>query len=335
MRVEFNVSAPSSEEDCKRLLAITARAMEEMGLPFESVEEVIVATSDTFGDIVARFDKSRKYTNSRGLVAAGKVFTHRPAEKRMTHSILLQHSVVDGFFKSPLTHGKNYHDWPARDQMNLYVLYHELGHCVDHERRPEDKDDGTFRTETGERAIDSTLASLCAYQHSMLLSELAACVHSGLAFTEKIGALDCGMNDTFVQTQLNEMRRMTVEQPAELDRIRHEAAGLFWFILIQQAKHTGSRLGNPELPKTAPGQLWKIAAASGVVSSILETADGAMEQAWADYPNFKSEFRDTLSGCFVRLAEHCGYRFQKLGRDGVWWDTLTQLRTGLQLQAAS
>ncbi len=333
MRVEFNATAPSSEEDCQRLLAMTARAMEEMGLPFESVEEVVVATPDTFGNIVARFDKSRRYTNSRGLVAAGKMFTHRPADKRMTHSILLQYSVVDGFFKSPLAHGKNYHDWPEEDQRNLYVLYHELGHCLDHERRAEDKDDGTFRTETGERAIDSTLASLCAYNHSMLLSELAACAHSGFAFTDGIGALDCAMNDTFVQTHLDEVRRLTVEQPAELDLIRHEASGLFWFILLQQAKHTGSRLGNAALPRANPAQLWKIAAASEAVASILEQADAAIEKAWAGYPDFTPEFRSSMSDFFVRLGEHFGYRFTKNGRDGIWWDAWTQLRAVLQGQA--
>lgn len=332
MRVEFNVTAPSSEDDCKLLLVVTARAMEEMGLPFESVEEVIVATPETFGDIVARFDKSRKYTNSRGLVAAGKMFTHRPTDKRMTHSILLQHSVVDGVFKSPLVHGKNYHTWPAEDQRNLYVLYHELGHCLDHERRPEDKDDGTFRTETGDRAIDSTLASLCALNHSMLLSELAACAHSGFVFTEGIGALDCAMNDTFVQKQVNEVRRLTLESPTELDLIRHETSGLFWFILLQQAKHMGSRLGNPELPRLPPAQLWKIAAASETVASILEIADAAIEKAWAGYPNFNPEFRDTMSECFLRLGEHYGYRFEKNGRGGIWWDAWTQLRAALPLQ---
>lgn len=304
--------------------------MEEMGLPFESVEQVIVATPDTFGDIVERFDKSRRYTNTRGLVAAGKVFTHRPADRRMTHSILLQYSVVDGFFKSPLAHGKNFHDWPAEDQRNLYVLYHELGHCLDHERRPEDKDDGTFRTETGERAVDSTLANLCAYNHSMLLSELAACAHSGFAFTEGVAALDCAMNDTFVHAQLAEVRRLTVEKPAELDLIRHEASGLFWFILNQQAKHTGSRLGNADLPRASPARLWKIAAASETVAAILETADTAMEKAWNGYPNFKPDFRDSMAECFARLGEHYGYRFTKNGRDGIWWDAWTQLRAPLE-----
>ena len=45
---------------------------------------------------------------------------------------------------------------------------------------------------------------------------------------------------------------LSVEKPAEFDLIRHEASGLFWFILLQQAKHTGSRLGNADLPRAAP-----------------------------------------------------------------------------------
>jgi hypothetical protein len=101
VKIEFNVTnVAASQADCERLGAVVARTATDLSVPLESIEEVIVATEDKFADIVGRFDPSKKYTNSRGLLAAGKMFTHRPAGKEITHSILLQHSVVDGFFGS-------------------------------------------------------------------------------------------------------------------------------------------------------------------------------------------------------------------------------------------
>ncbi|MDO8544408.1 MAG: hypothetical protein Q7S40_28545 [Opitutaceae bacterium] len=323
----------SSQEDCHRLAAIVSKAAEATGVPFESIEEVIVATPETFGDIVGRFDKSRKYTNSRGIVAAGKLYTHRPANKRMTHSILLQHSVVAGFFRAMDSAHPTIDDWPPEDQRNLYVLFHELGHCLDHERRSEDTDDGTFRTGSGERAIEPTFRGMCAYYHSILLSELAACVFSGFMFTAAARVLDCRMNDTFVRTQLVKLKGMTTETPGELEAIRAEAAGLCWFILMQQAKEAGSRLGNPQLPSAPPTELWQIARVSDRVAAILEKADEAIRAAWSSYPVFPASFRDQLSDCFVELGEFLGYSFQKNGMDGVWWRYFAQMGALLALEA--
>lgn len=321
MEIELKLSGVTATKDDARAIAeIVRNAANTVGVPLDSIREVVVATEDQFGEVVGRFDPTKRYTNSRGLVAAGKVFTHRAANP-MTHSILLQHSVAHGFLNAPKEHGKDYHAWPGEAQRNLYVLYHELGHCRDHMERSLDLDDGTFRDEAGRRVVDSTYANICKCHHSILLDELVACANSGMAFTEKTRLLDCRMNNEFVETQLEIVCDMTFETSPDLNKIREEAIGLLWFILKQQAKHTGSWLGNASLSDAAPEDLWTLAKSAKPVADALRKADSAMQSAWETYPNFTSEFRNEMTCCVDALAQYCGFEFTRNERNGVWWDS--------------
>jgi hypothetical protein len=328
MRIEFNVSdVSSSEEDCRLLGVIVGRVAEQVGVAFESIEEVIVATPDRFGDVVARFDPSRKYTNSRGLLAVGKTIVHRKPNSPTSNTIFLQYSVVSWVFDSPKQFGRDFQAWPAEAQRNYYVLFHELGHCLDHANRPEPEDDGTYRTDDGLRAVCEGLKNFCTYNHSMLLSELAACFFSGIAYTDGVRALDCEMNNNFVREQLNGLQRRTNESLPNMGEIRWEAMGLFWFVLFQQAKLTGAKLKNPDLSPKPITELWEMAAALPEIAKVLTLAESEMETAWKAYPEFEPGFRDTLSAYFEKIAGLCGYRFQdQTGRDGVWWDRWLQQR---------
>ena len=63
------------------------------------------------------------------------------------------------------------------------------------------------------------------------------------------------MNNEFVERQLREVYRLTVDEPAELHKIQFESVGLFWYILIQHAKQVGARIGNKVLPIRSPRDL--------------------------------------------------------------------------------
>jgi hypothetical protein len=132
------------------------------------------------------------------------------------------------------------------------------------------------------------------------------------------------MNDSFVFNQLTELKRKTVETPENLGEIRFEAVGLFWFILMQQAKHQGGKIGGADLSQAGPKELWRIAASCPIVAEELAKADNAIEEAWREYPIFQREFRELLAQCCIRIAASCGYCFQRGGLDGVWWNAQRQ-----------
>ena len=50
-----------------------------------------------------------------------------------------------------------------------------------------------------------------------------------------------------------------------------------------------------------------------------------MIEAWVNYPVFPAGFRDGLSDCFHAMAAVNSFRFRDhTGRDGVWWNLLSQ-----------
>jgi len=327
MKVEFCVSddAVASEEDCRILAVVTGHLAQQVGVDFDAIDEVLVATPDRFRELVVRFDPTGSYTNARGLVAAGKTIAHRKPGLAVTNSILLQYGVAREILDAPVKLGKNYDSWPAEQQRCHYVLFHELGHCLDHARRTEPTDDGTFRDAAGRRSVNRRLKEMCRYNYTMLLSELAACAHAGFAYTDGIRQLDCQMNDEFMTRQLSDVLRMTVETPHAIEQILDEAMGLSWFILFQHAKFSGAMIGNSELPRRSAADLWEIARAVPQIAAIIDRVDHAMEKAWPDYPEFSDGLEQELSKAVVEIACICGYRFQDAnGRDGIWWDRPTQ-----------
>ena len=168
----------------------------------------------------------------------------------------------------------------------------------------------------------------------MLLGELTACAHAAHAYTDGVRALDCEMNNQFMRAQIADLMRRTIETPQALGDIRAEGIGLFWFVLFQQAKFTGAKVGNPDLPSKPAAELWEIGAAMPEITEILASAEAAMEAAWSGYPVFESSLRETLSSCFADMAAVCGYRFQDTtGRDGIWWDRPLQLNMLGRLEA--
>lgn len=336
MRIEFNVSGVvSTKSDCARLADIMFQVAEGLKLPAPVIEEVIVATPDTFGDVVGRFDPTKTYTNSRGLVAAGKVFRHRSSEKPVKCSIILLHDVVAGILHA-LDSGVRFEEWPGEAQRCLYVLFHEVGHCLDHQERPDDPEDGTFRLETGQRMVRHDINSLCAYHLSILVPEFCACVPAGVMYPDSVRALDVQMNDDALASQLEELMRRTMALDRDLNSIRFEAAAIFWFALVQHAKHAGSRIGRRGKGNWQPTALWRLARFSEEVNEIFAQTDRLLDGAWESYPVLGPSFKDGMNDCFLRLAAHCGYKFNDLfGNDGIWWDEPLQLRAVMGAKAES
>lgn len=327
MRVEFHVSGVSAtEQDCYRLADIMDQVARGLKVSTDGIEEVIIATSDTFGDVVGRFDASKKYTNGRGLVTAGKIFPHRSPGSPVKHSILLLHDVVARVFQA-LDSGVDFDDWTGDEQRCLYVLFHELGHCIDDQKRSEVTDDGTYRSETGRRMLKHDLESLWAYHRSTLLSEFYACVHSGIMYTGKVRDLDVDMNNGVMAAQLEELMEKTKMPSVDLSEIRYEAAAIFWFMLTQHAKLAGSRISRGGYDDLPPSKLWRLAHASEEMEGILVEVDRHFDALWQAYPTLESTFADDMTDCFLRLAAYCGYKFSDLsGNDGIWWDSPRQLR---------
>ena len=324
MRIEL-IGTDLTEADANRLGGVIGLIEKQMGMPEDAVREVIFASDEKFGEVVLRFDPTGTYTNARGLVAAGKTFAHREPGKPTTTSVLLRHGCATHLLKALDSTAGKIDEWPTEQQMALYILAHELGHCLDHTRREASPDDGTYRNEQGQRVLGHSVADLCTYYYSMLVSELSACVFSSPYYTEALRKDECRMNNDFVFRQLETLRNLTRDSSDDLNKIQGEAGGLFWFVLMQQAKQSAVRIGNGVMENRTATELWEFAQSSESVAEALVRADGAIVAAWESYPAFGPELKEQLTGAFHEMAAVHSFRFHDAaGRDGIWWNTLFQ-----------
>lgn len=296
------------------------------------VEDVIVVEQPLFGDAVGRFDKSRIYTNDRGLVAVGKCFAHLCDGHVRSSSIILSTSLVGGVMQALQEHGSDTAKWRAEDRRNLYAIYHEFGHCMDHVQRPKTTPDYTSRNEEG-RFLPPTVPAICAFHFETLVPELMACAFSGIGYHESLFALDSEMNDQTVVRGLDALACMTRESELDMNRLFFEAAALFWFVLIQHAKFVGSMLGNSSLSPRTSGELWRIARLFPEVAHTLDRAESVFREAWSCYPELPEHFLPEVTSCFHAISNAFGYSLEvRSGNSGIWWNAIKQSLAGMRLQ---
>ncbi|HEY4299974.1 MAG TPA: hypothetical protein VGM73_03805 [Candidatus Didemnitutus sp.] len=328
MKVEFLINYDIDMTPAKEKFAvILADLAQQIGTKPEWIDRVVVADSERFAEALASFGGTRKYTNTHGLLAVAKTI-RMPNTNPVQTSIVFNTSVVGIVMDAAIKKGWQVESWTVEEQRSFYVLLHELGHCADHAVRPVITADGTRRDENGERVVDHTLGNLHAYHFSEMYPEIPACVFGGYGYTEEIRALDMAMNNEALRSMLRELAQLTESTPPSFGAIFKQAMAVFWFILFQHAKFTGSALGNAKLPQKPSGELWDIAARLPEVAEALNRAEASVVSAWQVYPQIPDTFRKELTECFHDIAFACGYLLEvRAGADGVWWDRPLLLQT--------
>jgi hypothetical protein len=312
----------ASEETDRASKTLIGSVLKTLEAPENFHPQFIVAEPERFGDAVERFDPTRTYTNG-ALLAVGKTFRRKDDPKQ---SSIILHSVPFVMsLKATEEFGSSFVSWPAEYQRSIYVIAHELGHGLDHHRRPEIEDDGTERDEAGRRRIRGGHVNLCRYHLAMALPELAACALSGHWTTKGVIELDIQMNNETVLRSANEILQATQQSSRDLGNLRQQVVGLAGFFLVQHAKLVGSEVGSGE--KLRPMEdLWHFTQLSSEAKATMDDIDSFLRAMLKSYPKWDTSGADRLISIFDRLVALLGYELHdKNGAEGIWWYSWRQM----------
>ncbi|QKK07557.1 MAG: hypothetical protein HND58_04825 [Planctomycetota bacterium] len=197
----------------------------------------------------------------------------------------------------------------------LYLLRHELAHCIDHLRRG-----------IGIRVSFSTrdafsVARVCDYYRPILMTELAACVFAGADLDDETFDLLMSLDQDPLESELQRVLDQRMLYVTRLSRDLHalalEAAGHFWFVLIQfakvfghmvGAKRTQASVGHPPSIAHQPDALAALRRLSELIGERVMTYPDWPEEGWLELDEIWSD----LAACF-------GFQFEATDAGDALW----------------
>lgn len=296
--------------------SVIASAVSFVDASPDVIEAVILSDEGNFGTIIHKLQQvegaTPSYTDNELYKAAGKTIAHH-RNGTTTSSIVFRDNLMAEILGN-LQGGDSLESWGEDGQLCFYIFTHEVGHCKDNALRPESEEipltrEGTFR-----------IHQIAKYYGTILLSEVAACVHSAAAMTERTHQQEI----TRWRDESEQILKGTTKQWRAYQRdnnllreLAFYAAQSFWVIIMQYAKLIGTRIGNPEL--SAADTTWYRTDAQ--TAAILDEVKSVVEEIWTDYPAWTDEIAGRLFPLWLKLAEAHGYRFvhQSEG-DGLYLD---------------
>lgn len=321
MRIEISPTLQPDDENFRQAIKTTIQdlilsAIETVEAQANDIDAVIITRQDDFGQTIHQLQSAagvpQSYTNNDIHVAAAKTI----AVQRDGHVVS---TIVyrDNFMAEILGDIMGFNGEPTFGedaQFCYYLLAHEIGHCKDNALRSlsegsEPHFDGEFRVE-----------KVANYYCSIVLSELAACVHSAPAMTLSTYAQEKERwlvdRDKYLK-RVKESWQVYQRNHSHLRNLTFDSAQAFWIILLQYAKLAGSRIGNSNLPNDTDS--WPHLNAD--VVSAFNDVDEALGQIWSLYPDWTDATGAALIQHWQKLAQLYGYRFvQNKAADDLYLD---------------
>jgi hypothetical protein len=179
--------------------------------------------------------------------------------------------------------GKPFQDLNIAGQFHIYVLFHELGHCVDDSRR-KDFHEITFDP-------NAPFEQAATYNGRIIRGEYAACFFAASRMTAELYRyLEDGFLDNFSQVA-SWIKRPGLELKQQ--------AGVIWVQMAEYAKLAGHRAGNPSLTSTID---------LGAFRSPFSEFETTLTTDWMDYPNWEFEPPETYRENWAKLCAKCGVK---------------------------
>lgn len=329
MKVEFLIGGVRLDDD----VAIHAgqlieSVMQAMGAPEECVRGVTLADQEHFGEAVRRCDPSETYTNGNGLCSAGKTIAHLGDGRAGPSSVVLLAELFSRALCAARQKGPDVSKWTDDEAVALFIVFHELGHCLDNYVRPPLRDDAARDIGTMTGRIDALTRS----QFGVLLGELAASLHAARGTRAGVRAHESDSDNGVLLDLLGRLHNMTNEEEPDERRVLLEVLGAVWFVLIQHSKQLGVAIIVDGDNATVTGH-WKCAQAHAPVSAALRDAECVMRGLVQRYPNWNIAMKSELQTSALALARSFGYEIDMdPGAESVRWDWRTQ---GVAIAAAS
>lgn len=302
MKVSIKHSQRSgTDEELKRLSDFIHSIVAEIDLPSDHITHVIVADEGQFGAAVNGLSPGAGFTDDGVYLAVGKTFHNHKTPGRVRSSmVLLDRSVGVAYVQRCDPESVQQMD-PLND-VGIYAVYHEFGHCLDAERRLSES------VGDGERSLGA-----------LVLEEYAACRHTARYLSRRGFDEQQRLTCESLRNYFDQLRaaRQVYRGSEDLPKLSHLAGVAFQRILIEHAKEFAFRHGNPAI-ENATLNLWN---PDALVEQLLHEWGVELLRAWNTYPNCSEKFRSLANDYFGTLSELHGYRFEHRS-DGLYlWFT--------------
>jgi hypothetical protein len=282
-------------------------AANQIGVPLEYIEKIIIADKVNFGAKIQEIQRDfygelKGYTNNKLYIAAGKTLS-RKVENKVVSTIVFQDFVFSPFIQEPTSkEQKEFFD------ACYYTTFHELGHCLDNYIR-QDWQDNIFQA-----ADNSIILPAYIYNIDILLSDFAACVHSSKWMSEDAASFEINSsreNLARIYEEVKGVRTKYINRKVTLYDVALHAAHFFWIILIQHIKLIGIIQGRG-LFDIYVQNLCPNDKAEDVINNLQDTA----LMVWEDYPDWTEAHKKQFLNLWFSLAEKYGYFFSsEIGGD--------------------
>lgn len=312
MQIRFSgTQAQLPEELCAFATSFSMRSLADMSVPREHIAIIHFASEETYGKAIQEIDPEESHSDNAQFTGVGKALRTRAENGEVVGSIVLRLELMHGIWTQTLA-SPDRSQWAPMTHLMAYMLYHEVGHCVDYRARPREASESFYEPERG-----FEISRLARYYARIIESEFAACVHSASGLSPE------GHAET-IRSFLGESL-MAARREADLQRQRWESivydwdhmalsvAASFWNILSQFGKIVGSCIGNPALSREDL-PLDDIPDAEEIRIVLNEFGDRLTEH-WKAYPEWSSEVPAFMLEAWDKLAKIDEFFFFE-GEDG-------------------
>ncbi|TSC54294.1 MAG: hypothetical protein LiPW30_718 [Parcubacteria group bacterium LiPW_30] len=302
--------------DPSDLSVFLTRFMLNIQLPIDSIEYIYIADEKSYAEKIREFNS--QFTNNEMYVGVGKTIAHKRGDV-ITNTVLYRDFVVASII-APLVEEKKFPDeFHPLAQLNFYVIYHELCHCLDSCNR-RDIDDVPFRMD-GKFSV----RQIAKFYQKVLASEFAASFLAGFSMTkvayceESKNVLDCLGKSLQLLEKEKENYRLGI---MSLYKLAVTAAMTFWLLMIQYSKLIGCLLGNPDLTGVPVACLWPS------LNPILGCLAEKLQKSQMQYPKWDSQKFDDIFFIWQDVGLSFGYRFVEGEIDAVYLTPDLGLKNG-------
>lgn len=290
------------------------RAALSIGLPISQLSLVLVGDDARYGEAVDRVHPGAGYTNHpSGYRGMAKTAPIRESDGTQSSAIVIYLNALGGALTAVFPEGA-VHRNPLFEESCTYLVYHELGHCLDNVKRANRSSPPAVRQGQGFEISQFALYHADILEEEYAASAFAAAWMTGSVYNELFSLmrsqLDIGRADA-VKLQLEYSRDST-----KLTLLASSVAGWCWSLLMQFAKMAGSRHVNTALAEVSP--IWP--EEDEVIVGVFEEFDldllrhWRIYPVWPDPPPFMRETWETLA--FME-----GFKFVEDARgSAVYWD---------------
>lgn len=272
MTIVFRLGGVFDQTESRQLIEDAAALLK---VPNGAVEQVIVA--DDYSAAVKSIDAKARVTTKWSV---GKTIAKKGSDGIVRGSIVYPAETIAGAIRASGGSLDRQH-LQCDDQVLLYAVYHEFGHCMDyHERQVLQV---ANRANPGEK-------DMVEYYGPILLEEFAATCHAASATAQPIYASVAQYEDGRCDNEWRTKRGTSSQGKTKAT----------WYVLVEEAKSYGLWVGNRRLQLIASPHCLQ---GNQAACEIIECYHQMLLKLWDAYPNWKGE----PTREFVKLVDDAAY----------------------------